>query len=125
MASRNRNAGHQAEREEAKIYRDLGYSKAATSRYESRSRDDQKIDLTGTGPWNVQVKVYQNIPNYHKILNEMPQEEGQINMICHTKVEKSKKGKFMKKGKYCTIKAEDMYRIQRLLMEHCPDFQGE
>ena len=125
MASRNRSAGHSLEREEAKVYRDLGYSKAATSRLESRSRDNQKVDLVNTGKINVQCKIAQNNPNYHTLLNEMPDEPGQINAVCHAKVVKSEKGKFMRKGKYYTIKAEDMYHLLELLGKHCPDFQGE
>lgn len=121
--NRNRSAGHSLEREEAKIYQEIGYLNACTSRAESKNRDDQKVDLMFTGPWNVQTKIAQNNPNYHKILNEMPQEEGRINVICHQKTEKSKKGKFMKKGKYYVLKAEDMYRIQKLLAEHYPEFQ--
>jgi hypothetical protein len=124
-ANRNRSAGHGLETEEAKIYREeLGYPDACTARSESRNRDNQKVDLCHTGIWNVQLKSSTNNPNYHTLINEMPQEEGQINIVCHAKTVKSKGGKFMRKGKYVTMRAEDFYKMQKTIQKYYPWFKG-
>lgn len=118
----SRKRGHDAERSEAKIWKDLGYPECNTSRYESRKRDDQKVDLCNTGMFNVQIKSSQNNPNYHEILNSMP-DDGNINLVCHYKTEKSETGRFMPKGKYYTLSAEDFYtllRIGKLIKKKAP-----
>lgn len=73
MANTNRNKGHNAEREYAKIFKDeLGYSFCVTSRYGSRLHDDSAIDLLNTGKFNVQIKAgRQSQLNYSKTLLDM------------------------------------------------------
>lgn len=61
---------------------------ACTSRAESKRRDDQGVDLCYTGPWNVQAKRYKSAPSYHKVLAEMPDEPGQVNVIHHKRPRK-------------------------------------
>lgn len=52
----SRNKGNNAERQYAKVFRDLGFSKCVTSRYGSRQHDDAAIDLINI-PINVQIKA--------------------------------------------------------------------
>lgn len=71
---RNVRAGHDYERDCRDDYRKIGYTHVVTSRSESKSRDDQKIDLmnedehlNGRFPYNVQCKNSCEIINYGNI----------------------------------------------------------
>jgi hypothetical protein len=73
--SRNKNAGHSYERDIRDIFRNLGFPYVVTSRSESRSRDNQQIDLinhdehiNGRFPYNIQCKAVSDTINYHNIL---------------------------------------------------------
>lgn len=71
MGNTNRTKGHQAERDYAKIFRNLGFSQCVTSRYGSRKHDDAGIDLINL-PFNVQIKAgKQRGMNVSKVLYEM------------------------------------------------------
>lgn len=79
MASRGksaRNKGNSFEREIMAFFKSLGFDKCKTSRNESKTRDDLKIDLCFTEPFNVQCKAHESIkPSVHEILfKEMPNE---------------------------------------------------
>ena len=74
--------GHAFERKLAKLFR-RWFPDAATSRAESQTRDSQGVDLVGTGLFNVQAKAVEKLGSYHRILAEMPDEPGQINLITH------------------------------------------
>lgn len=53
--------------------RELGFSGIVTSRSESKSADDNKIDLIdkdGLLPWAIQLKCTQQTPSYFKIRKE-------------------------------------------------------
>jgi len=78
----SRNKGHAYERKIAQELRDLGYSECKTSRYESRALDDEKVDLTHTDPFNVQLKAVENLGSAHNTLNEMPDDDN-INVVFH------------------------------------------
>lgn len=72
---RNKDVGHGYERTIRDVFRELGFFKLNTARQESRSRDNQQIDLVhedehinGRFPYNVQCKSYSQIVNYHEIL---------------------------------------------------------
>ena len=47
---RNRTRGHNFERQIALEFRELGWKTACTTRYASRMRDDQKVDIFQTNP---------------------------------------------------------------------------
>lgn len=53
---RNRQIGHDAERNTAKEFREIGYPHCKTSRQASRLLDDSKIDLAFI-PFNIQIKA--------------------------------------------------------------------
>ena len=98
MANRNRRAGHSWERECVKILVEF-FPDVVTSRAESRNRDDQKVDLCYTGFLNVQ--------------SEMPDEEGQMNVIFDKKTRKTPKGRFVTEGIYVHLKLEDFVELIR------------
>lgn len=56
MKNTNRTKGHNAERDVAKTFREIGFDKCKTSREASRLHDNCKIDLCFI-PFNVQVKA--------------------------------------------------------------------
>jgi len=74
--------GHTFERDMAKIFREMGWEKCVTSRAESKAKDDQKIDLCFTDPFNVQCKAVENLGSIHKVLAEMP-EDTNYNVVMH------------------------------------------
>ena len=69
----SKNKGNRYESQIAKELRDLGFSGVKTSRSESKSTDDNKIDIIDTEhklPVNIQLKKTQSIPSYFKIRSE-------------------------------------------------------
>jgi len=69
--STNRTKGHNLERRIAKIFRDLGYPFAKTSRQASRLLDDSKVDIAFV-PFLIQCKKgYLKGLNYTSIFLEM------------------------------------------------------
>jgi len=52
----NRTKGHNAEREIAQDFRDIGFTHCKTSRQASRLLDDSKVDLAFI-PYNIQIKA--------------------------------------------------------------------
>ena len=70
-----RRKGHEFERKIAQELRDLGFSGIVTSRSESKSMDDKKVDLIDTEHklnCLLQLKSTQATPNYFKIREECP-----------------------------------------------------
>lgn len=66
----SRTKGHSYEVKIAKELRDLGYAGIVTSRSESKSTDDNKVDLIdkdGKLPCYVQLKSTQATPSYYSI----------------------------------------------------------
>ena len=121
---RNTVAGHNLEREDVKLFKRLGFSKAISSRAESKTRDDAKVDLCHTGIFNLQAKCLTVSPNYPALLKQMPNEPDQINVVSHALTKKSAKGKFMRKGKYYIVEAKGMERMLELLAKYCPEEIG-
>lgn len=71
--SYSKNKGNRYEAQIAKELRDLGFPGVKTSRSESKSTDDNKIDIIDTEnklPVNIQLKKTQSIPSYFKIRSE-------------------------------------------------------
>ena len=69
----SKNKGNRYEAQIAKELRDLGFIGVKTSRSESKSIDDNKVDIIDTEhklPVNIQIKKTQAIPSYFKIRNE-------------------------------------------------------
>ena len=77
----NRRAGNSFERYLSSLYKSIGFD-STTSRFSSREKDSQKVDLCGTDPINVQAKYTKNYPNFYELLSEMPN-DGNYNIIHH------------------------------------------
>jgi hypothetical protein len=108
---RNRVAGSNLERDSVKLLKPL-FPKACTSRSESRNRDNQKVDLCHTGNLNVQCKNYSKPIKYDEVLDEMPNEKGQMNVIFDRQTRKHPtSGRFMKKGEYVHMHLEDFITL--------------
>lgn len=72
---RNRARGNAYEVQIAKELRDLGFTGVVTSRSESKSIDDRKVDLVDVENklfFNPQLKATINTPDYFGILNSCP-----------------------------------------------------
>lgn len=70
-----RNKGHRYETKIAQELRNLGFIDVVTSRSESKSMDDKKVDLvdrSGKLPCYIQLKNTVNTPQYHAIKKECP-----------------------------------------------------
>lgn len=68
-----RTKGHRYEQQIVKELKDIGFTGCQTSRYASKAKDDQKIDIVDLEnrlPCEIQLKKTQNIPNYFKIREE-------------------------------------------------------
>lgn len=116
--NRNRNAGHQFERDEAKEWRDMGFPHVVTARVESKRRDDQKVDLmnkdekeNGRLPYNIQCKNCATSMPYPKLLAEMPKGGSELNVVIHNQTVKSGGGRFMTKGQYALMTKDDFYSM--------------
>ncbi len=77
----NRTAGHSYERAIRKWAIINGFPNCTTSRYSSKEKDDQKVDLCNTDPFNIQCKYTQTI-NFHTILQSMPKDNN-YNLVFH------------------------------------------
>lgn len=69
----NKRRGNAYEQKIAKELRELGFKNVKTSRQESKSADDNKVDIVDTGnklPCSIQLKRTINTPQYFKIRSE-------------------------------------------------------
>ena len=106
--AKGRDKGHAYERAIAKEFRELGFSKCKTSRYESKMLDDMKVDLTHTGFFNVQLKAVERLsPSYHDILDSMPKDHN-YNVIFH---------KRNRKGDVVVMSKDDFYELTEILIK--------
>lgn len=108
MATRGksaRTAGHAYERQIAKELRDAGFEYCATSRYASREKDDQCVDLVHTEPFNFQLKRWKSAPNLHKELKKMPKDKN-YNVVFH---------KRPNQGEIVAMSKESFYELLQML----------
>ena len=108
MATRGKSArdkGNQYERKIVIECKQLGFEKALTSRNESKTKDDAKVDLCFTDPFNIQCKAVEKLGSYFDILDSMPEDEN-YNVIFHKK-------NF--KGEIVVLRQEDFYEIIKML----------
>ena len=82
MSINARNKGHNYERKIVKEWQKLGWTLCKTSRAAAPELDAKKVDLVNTDPFYIQCKAVERGIDYHKLLNEMPNEE-QHNLIFH------------------------------------------
>jgi len=118
---RNRQVGHALERQMAERFRKIGFPHVVTCRSESRSRDNQKIDLinkderiNGRLPYNVQCKNSVKAIKYPLALSEMPSIPGIVNVVVHRQTVKIN-DRFISKGDYALLHLNDwMDMVQKL-----------
>lgn len=88
-----RNKGHRYETKIAQELRSLGFTDVVTSRSESKSMDDKKVDLvdrSGKLPCYIQLKNTVNTPQYHAIKKECPLKDKPFIVIWNKQVKKEK-----------------------------------
>ena len=88
-----RNKGHRYETKIAQELRNLGFTDVVTSRSESKSMDDKKVDLvdrSGKLPFYIQLKNTVNTPQYHAIKKECPLKDKPFIVIWNKQVKKEK-----------------------------------
>lgn len=88
-----RNKGHRYETKIAQELRNLGFTDVVTSRSESKSMDDKKVDLvdrSGKLPCYIQLKNTVNTPQYHTIKKECPLKDKPFIVIWNKQVKKEK-----------------------------------
>lgn len=122
----HRSAGHSYELTVRDWFRAIGFPHLVTSRSESRSRDNQKIDLinrdeaaTGRIPYDIQCKNVCHHLKYKDILDEIKPTKNVIRVIIHKLTEKTGKTKtvFVHKGHYAILHADDFIKMAARLKQ--------
>ena len=111
MATKGRSArakGHGYELAIRDWFRDLGWTKAVSSRSESKNRDDQGIDLCFTDPFSVQAKAVEKLGSIHDVLAKMPNDSN-YNVVFH---------KRNRKGTIVAMMLEDFKEIIQMLIQN-------
>lgn len=113
---RNRAAGHNWEREVVLLLKAIGFINVATSRSQSRARDDKKIDIMnsdedshGRLPYNIQCKSESKSVAYPKILSQIPK-DGRINVVFHKQTKRSGT-KFLTQDMYAVLYLQDFLNM--------------
>jgi Restriction endonuclease len=120
---RNRSAGHSFELECVNKLREIGFKHVVTCRAESRSRDNQGIDIInkdegthGRLPYNVQCKSYTGKIAYQKVLGIIPKVPEIINVIMHRQTEKTEK-RFVVRDKFAILYLDDFFKMAARITE--------
>lgn len=116
---RNRAAGHGWERQIVRVLREIGFPHVVTSRSESRSRDNQKIDIVnkdelknGRLPYNIQAKNTVGTVKYPVTLAALPKDKDIINVIFHKQTRKSG-NKFIPTQNFAILYLEDFIELMK------------
>ncbi len=114
---RNRSAGGNWERKLAEIFRNIGFPHVVTTRSESRSRDNQKIDLinkdeakNGRFQYDVQAKSVTGHLRYAKVMAEMENHPGCIPVIIHRQTEKVN-NRFVVRNEFAIVHLSDFLTL--------------
>jgi hypothetical protein len=106
MTINSRKKGHGYELQIRDWFRKLGWTKAVSSRSESKNKDDQGIDLCFTDPFNIQAKAVEKLGSIHDILAKMPQDQN-YNVVFHKK---------NRKGTIVAMTIEDFEELLEILI---------
>jgi hypothetical protein len=101
-----RNKGNGYERSIAKWFRKKGFNKCITSRYGSKLKDDEKVDLLNTGVFSVQAKAKESGIYPHTELTLMPKDTN-YNLLFH---------KRNRKGTVVSMTLEDFGELLDMLI---------
>lgn len=113
--SYSRTKGHSYETKIARELRELGYTGIVTSRSESKSTDDKKVDLIDTEgkfPYYVQLKCTQTTPSYHQISAECPLKDKPFILIWNKQVKKQTN--ICSVGEVVILPKEEFYKLIKL-----------
>lgn len=108
----SRKRGHDFERKVAQDLRDHGFNGVVTSRSESKSMDDKKVDLIDTEnklKCLLQLKATQATPNYFKIREECPIKDKPFCIIW--KKIKTTESTFRSEGEVAIIPLDYFYKL--------------
>ena len=108
MALNSRKKGHSYELQIRDYFRELGWSKAVSSRSESKNKDDQGVDLCYTEPFNIQAKAVEKLGSIHDILARMPNDSN-YNLVFH---------KRNRKGTIVAMTLEDFTELLQSLISN-------
>ena len=111
-ATYSKNKGNAYERQIASELREIGFNGVVTSRSESKSKDDDKIDLIdkdGLLPIEIQLKKTQSTPQYFKIREESSVDNKKF-VIIWAKQEKKEKN-ICTVGECAIISKELLYEL--------------
>jgi len=97
-----RKKGHAYELQVRDKFIDIGFTDCQTSRYASREMDDKKIDLCGTGEFQVQCKAVENLGPPHNVIAEMPKG---MNILFH---------KINRKGSVVSMSEETFFKLAKI-----------
>jgi hypothetical protein len=81
-------------------FKEMGWSKAMTSRAGDRSKDNEKVDILNVD-FNIQCKSTNKCINYVDVIEEMP-DDGKINLVFN---------RVKNKGEYVMMSVEDFKKI--------------
>lgn len=107
-----KNKGNAYERQIAGELRDIGFTGCVTSRSESKSTDDMKIDIfdkEGTLPCYIQLKKTQNTPSYAKISDECGLKDKPFVLIWN--MQEKKEVNCVSKGEVAMIPKKFFYEL--------------
>lgn len=126
MSTRNREAGHKYERDIVKALVAIGFPHVVTSRSESRSRDNVKIDLCNKDEYkngrlrcNIQCKSLTDHPTdtkkvekvkYRELLKEIEVMEGIMNVVLHRHTVR-RGSRFVNAGEYAFMYQADFLSL--------------
>jgi hypothetical protein len=108
MAINPRAKGHKYELDIRDFFIKKGWTKTVSSRSESKSKDDQGVDLCYTEPFNAQCKAVEKLGSVHDILSRMPKDEN-YNLVFHKK---------NRKGTIVCMTLEDFEEILDMLIHN-------
>jgi len=107
--NRNRNQGHQYERDIMKELRELGYDVVST-RSESRTLDNAGVDIIGNIPCYIQCKNLVTNASYHLLLSSDKLPKDKPTVIMHKKTKKANT-RFIAQGEYVIMTKEYFYKL--------------
>ena len=120
LGARNKAKGNNYERKIAQELRDIGYTGVVTSRSESKSMDNNKIDLIDTNhqlPVNIQLKKTTSTPQYFKIREESTVDPETFVLIWN-KQEKANIN-FMSAGEVVMLDKKMFYKLLEIYLNNC------
>jgi hypothetical protein len=127
---RNRAAGHNFELKTVSAFKELGFEHVCSTRSESRSRDNQKIDImhkdegtNGRFPYNVQCKNTVGPLKYAKVLSELPKDTAHINVVFHNQTRRAGTN-FITVGKYAFLEMQDFLGMVRTIKEQAAKLEA-